>query len=268
MSAHALWGQEGIGFHEEYAKTLKDRFGASLHVVDFLGDAPGACRSINTWAEEQTRGKVKTLLRPSLVTPRTRLVLTDALYFKGIWTLPFSKGMTREASFDRGKGWTAIVPFMYQTGCFPYLDQDGLQILELPYHGGDLAMVVLLPRSADGLAAMEKGLMRQSAVGLGRTTSAPEGGCGPAAFRMSGELELKHALSALGMPLAFDEARADFSGMLKGGEPFYLSGVVHKVFVDVNEEGTESAAATGVTLESGRSRPTGPSSARTMLSSS
>ena len=247
-SAHALWGQEGIRFREEYARTLQDRLGASLHEVDFLEDAPGACRAINSWAKEQTRGKVKCLLQPALVTPRTRLVLTDALYFKGSWAVPFRKAMTREEPFHLGKGGTAVIPFMHQTGHFPYLAQDGLQILELPYHGGDLAMVVLMPRSAGGLAGLEKGLSaRQLTEWVARLRPQQVEVAFPR-FQILADLELKPALSALGMSLAFNEAQADFSGMREGGEPLHLSEVVHKAFVDVNEEGTEAVAATGTTF--------------------
>ena len=157
--------------------------------------------------------------------------------------------MTREEPFQLGEGRKFGVPFMHQTGSFSYLAQDGVQILELPYQGGDLAMVLLLPHSAEGLAELESGLSVSRLAGWIARLRHQKVDVALPRFRMTAELELKQALSELGMPLAFDEARADFSGMLEEDEELSVSDVVHKAFVDVNEEGTESAAATGTTLK-------------------
>jgi serpin B len=242
---NALWGQMGSDFLPEYLQILKERYGAELHEVDFAKSAEQSCSVVNAWTEKQTQGKVRHLLRPGHIDTQTRLVLTNAVYFKAGWASAFPKGLTREGPFHLGQRRTAAVAFMNQVGRFPYLENEQLQALELPYAGSDLTMVVFLPRSIRGLTELEKGLTAGRAADWVARLTPQEVEVAIPKLRMEAELDLKPTLCALGMPQAFDRAKADFSGMRSSDEPLFLSTVVHKAFVDIDEEGTEAAAATG-----------------------
>ncbi len=255
--ANALWGQEGYGFRPEYRKALAERHGAELNDVDFEASPERASQAINAWAEKQTQGKVKQLLRPDQVDPQTRLVLTNAVYLKANWASPFPKDRTREGAFHTGKDRTVTAPFMSRVGTFLYAEEAGLQAVELPYAGGDVVFTVLLPRSAQGLADVEKTLSAGRVADLVHRLRPRKLEVALPKFRLSAEYELKKPLAKLGMALAFDKAKADFSGMCDGEEPLFLAAVVHKAAVDVDEEGTEAAAATGTTVK-GRSIPADP----------
>jgi serpin B len=225
--------------------TLVDQsFRAEARAVDFAHAADSARRTINRWVEDQTRDKIKDLLKPSLITPDTVVVLTSAIYFKGYWAQPFSAQATRDDDFRPAKGDPVRVKMMNQTARLPYFEAEAFQALELPYKDGSLAMVVLLPKQAEGLEAIEASLsvekldlwlagLRPSRVKV----SLPR-------FTSTVEAELKDVLTKLGMPLAFQGA-ADFSG-ITGARDFAISAVVHKAFVEVEEKGTEAAAATAV----------------------
>ena len=181
------------------------------------------------------------------LTPQSRLVLTNAIYFKGDWTRPFSKAATRDEIFHVSSDKTTTAPLMHKTDDFKFTAVDGLKALELPYGNGDLSTVVLLPDEIDGLAALEQKLSYESLTrwmnGLQRRkvrVFLPR-------FKLTSEFSLSTVLAAMGMPLAFDQKRADFTG-IGTEEGLYISAVLHKAFVDVNEEGTEAAAATAVVM--------------------
>ncbi len=243
--ANALWGQKGEGFKDDFLKLTRDNYGAGLREVDFAHNADGVRKEINTWVEKQTQDKIKDLLPPDFIKPTTQLVLTNAVYFKGEWNSQFKKDRTREAPFDDGSGTKVQAPLMAQAGKFRYLDADGVQVLEMPYAGKELSMVVLLPRKVNGLSDLEKSLTADTLAGWLGKASEQEVDVSLPKFKVTSEFELAGRLAALGMKKAFVPGQADFSGM-NGREDLYLSAVVHKAFVDVNEEGTEAAAATGV----------------------
>ncbi len=245
--ANRLWGQAGYHFLAPFLGLNKAYYGAGLEQVDFARATERARKTINDWVEDRTRDKIKELLKPGILTPLTRLVLTNAIYFKGNWASEFKEERTSDAPFHVTPGRTVNVPTMRQTEKFGYTEAQGLQILEMPYVGDDLSMVVLLPRKADGLGELEAALSagdvktwvsrlreRKVAVFLPK-------------FKAEFGLDLKEVLLAMGMPLAFDSRRADFSGM-DGTRELSISAVIHKAFVDVNEEGTEAAAATAVVM--------------------
>jgi serpin B len=244
--ANALWAQKGYPFLPEFVKLGKDNYGAGLQEVDFRGAAEQARRTINAWVEKQTEDRIKDLLPGGVVNRDTRLVLTNAIYFKGDWDAQFKKDRTREAPFRVTAGEKVTVPLMSQTGTFPYLDGDGFQALELPYAGKGLALVVFLPKKVDGLADFEKALTADSLAGWLAKLHEQKVIVSLPRFKVTSDLSLKDTLAGLGMPLAFSE-RADFSGV-DGKKDLLLTAVVHKAFVDVNEEGTEAAAATGVAV--------------------
>jgi serpin B len=244
--ANALWGQKGHGFQPGFLKVLKNSYHSDLHEVDFRQGPDEARKSINAWVEEETRQKIHEMVKPGQLDAQTLLVLTNAVYFKGEWESPFKKDDTREGAFWVRPKHQVSVPLMRQAGKFPYLDEKGFQALELSYAGGGLRLVVLLPKKADGLAELEKrltpanleewlGKLRPEKV----TLSLPQ-------FRTTAELQLKSVLADMGMPLAFRPGEADFSGMTTRGSELALSAVAHKAYVEVNEAGTEAAAATAI----------------------
>lgn len=254
--ANRLWGQKGYGFKEDFLKLTKDNYGAGLQEVDFIRATEAARKEINAWVEKQTRDKIKELIKEGILDDTTRLVLTNAIYFKGDWNSQFKKDLTKEERFDDGSDVRITAPMMHQTGAFKYHDAGALQVLEMPYAGKELSMVVLLPKKVSGLAELEKSLSADKLAGwLGKAreqevvVSLPK-------FKTTSEFSLKDQLSALGMKKAFT-MQADFSGM-NGREDLYIAAVVHKAFVDVNEEGTEAAAATGVVVDATSAPPPKP----------
>ena len=254
--ANALWGQKGYSFRNEFLTGLQTNYGAGLNEVDFIATTEQARTAINSWVQKQTRDRIKDLIKPGTLDADTRLVLTNAIYFKGNWDVQFKKERTMDAPF-LGISQKINVPLMYEKGKFKYLQGDNFQALAQPYVGKDLSMVVLLPEKLNGLKEFEKTpteaklrdwLSRMHEVEL--DVRLPK-------FKMTEEFDLRQVLSELGMPLAFEPGAADFSGMNGGKERLYISDVVHKAFVEVNEEGTEAAAATGAifTTVSGRIGP-------------
>jgi serpin B len=242
--ANALWGQQGYGFAPDFLKLTQTHYGAGLYEVNFAA-AEQARQKINTWVEKQTQDKIKDLIKPGMVDSSTRLVLTNAIYFKGDWDSPFKKERTRTEPFKLSESNTVQAPLMTQSHDYRYLDGDTFQMLEMPYGSKEMSMVVLLPKKVDGLAELEKTLTADNlGAWLGRlrhrevVVNLPR-------FKTTSEFSLKAQLSALGMPQLFQAGKADLSGMNDGKEKLFLSAVVHKAFVDVNEEGTEAAAATG-----------------------
>jgi serpin B len=250
--ANALWGQEGEEYLPEFLRLLEDHYGAGLRRVNFR-DPERARRAINAWAEEQTRGKIPDLLPPTLPRPDTALALTNAIYFKGDWSSPFARKATLEEDFRVAADQSLRVPMMHQAGRFPYLDGGTFQALELPYAGDALSMVVLLPKEVDGLAALEESLSAARLAGWLRTLADRRVEVALPRFKVEAGLELQDVLAAMGMPLAFT-GDADFSG-IDGTHELFISAVIHKAFVDVNEEGTEAAAATAVLMSRSAARP-------------
>jgi len=242
--ANALWAQQGHSFLPEFVELTKTDYGAGVHDVDFVGAAEAARQTINTWVEKQTEDKIKDLMPRGIVSPDTRLVLTNAIYFKGNWQAQFNKEQTHESPFQVAADQKVNAPFMNQTGKFKYLDGDTFQALELPYAGKDLAMIALLPKQPDGLTDFEKQLSAAKLVDWLHKMRETEVIVSLPKFKLTSEFGLKETLTAMGMQLAFSSS-ADFSGM-DGKRDLFLSAVIHKAFVDVNEEGTEAAAATGV----------------------
>jgi serpin B len=246
-TANALWGQKGYPFLDAFVQLNKRDYGAGLKEVDFIRAAEAARGEINKWVEKETNDKIKDLMKPGTVTSDTRLVLTNAIYFKGDWASKFKKDLTKDAPFQKASG-KVNVPMMHQKARYKYAEAPDLQALEMPYVGKELSMVVLLPKKADNLAAVEKGLTPE-ALGkwLGQLREHEVEVFLPR-IKVTAEFQLRPTLSAMGMPAAF-EAGADLSGIDGGKGSLAISAVVHKAFVDVNEEGTEAAAATGITIE-------------------
>ena len=206
--------------------------------------------TINQWVEQQTAGKIKDLLQSGVLTPATRLVLTNAIYFKGNWQTQFDKAQTRDEDFHLSAAQTVKAPLMNLQGRFNYFNGGTFQALEIPYESGDLSMIVFLPNDAGGLPALEQSLTAASAQQwLGQLRPGSKIILALPKFKMTGQFGLNGALTALGMRQAFEQGVADFSGMT-GKRDLWISAAIHKVFVDVNEEGTEAAAATAIVMRS------------------
>lgn len=244
--ANALWGQQGLGYRPEFLRLTETYYRAGLHQVDFGRHHEIARETINSWVEEQTKDKIKDLIGPRDITPATDLVLTNAIYFKGTWSNPFPKLATKDEDFTTTEDKRFPVPMMHQSGSFNCFEADSIQALELPYEGNTLSMVVLLPRKVNGLGDLETGLTASKLDGwLARLSRQPVQVALPR-FKLECGFELAGALTSLGMSLAFSP-EADFSGITEDRKLF-ISAVIHKAFADVNEEGTEAAAATAVMM--------------------
>lgn len=255
--ANALWGQQGYHFKPAFQEAVADFYDGALHEVNFRAHPDEAVKTINAWVSAKTREKIKELIKRDFINDDTCLVLTNAIYFKGQWEKVFEKAVTRDEDWYGPR--TCKVPMMHQMGGYLYYEGDDFQAVNLPYKGRQLSMLIVMPRRKDGLASMEnrwatQQTFRQVTDGLDPETvvvSLPR-------FKIEAEFNLKPVLCALHADLAFSDY-ADFNGI--GDEALKISEVVHKAFVEVNEEGTEAAAATavGMVLSTGLgSRPPEP----------
>ena len=243
-TANALWGMKGYAFKPDFITLTRNNYGAGLQEVNFKDEAV-ARKTINAWVEKETHDKIKDLIKPGMLTVDTRLVLTNAIYFKGDWASQFKKDRTRNEAFTQTGGKQVQTPLMHQTGNFKYADLGNAQVLEMPYVGKDVSMLVLLPKKAEGLADLEKGLSGERLAAIVGRLHVAEVDVTLPKFKTTAEFRMDKELSALGMKQGFTPS-ADFSGLNGRKDDLYISFVVHKAFVDVNEEGTEAAAATGV----------------------
>ncbi len=246
--ANAIWGQKDFHFEEDYLDTLAVNYGAGLRLLDFIQEPEKSRRTINDWVSDQTREKIQNLIPEGAVTSDTRLVLSNAIYFKATWLEPFEESLTENGTFYGLDGTEFDVPLM-STGSdasFLYYQGKGFQALDLPYVDGQVSMLVLLP---------DQGYFEDFEVGLSAETLSQvlaEMSYQPIQlrfprFEFESEISLADTLAAMGMPSAFSGA-ADFSGMT-GEKDLFISDVFHKAFIGVDENGTEAAAATAVLME-------------------
>jgi serpin B len=241
--ANSLWAQQGYTFRATFMQPVKRFYAAMVENVIF--GPPATTKRINTWVEQQTNGKIKNLL-PRL-NALTRLVLVNAVYFHGQWTDQFKKSATTPHPFTLQNRSSKKIPMMSRKGQYGYVKGDGFEAIRLPYGSGRFAMYVVLPSTKDGLANLVaktsapewstclKGMRRTDV-----TISLPR-------FKVEYARALNDSLKSLGMRQAFSQSLADFRGMT-GNRDLYISLVQHKAFMDVNEEGTEAAAATAVVM--------------------
>jgi serpin B len=247
FTANALWTQRGEPILDDFRKQIEINYQGGIFPVDFRLATETARQTINAWVEKQTKGKIEELLKPNHLDSSSVLVLTNAIYFKGLWETPFLKQHTVSDTFHASASRTVRVDMMNQTARFRYLDEETFQALELPYRGRAVSMVILLPKAVEGLARIEAVCTEPKLTAWLAKLSSQRVQVSLPRFRLTEQIELKSALSAMGMPLAFDVGAADFSGMT-GTRDVAISAVVHKAFVDVDETGTEAAAATGVVM--------------------
>ncbi len=248
--ANSLWPQEKYPFRVEFLNLLRKDYGTTVTPLDYAGHAEQARVTINQWVDDKTRHKIAEIIAPGVLNDSTRLVLVNAIYFKGTWATPFAESATQPDDFYTTPDMTITVPFMHTGGQFSYGENDQLQLIALPYAGRRLEMIILLPRSRDGMGQLETGLTAASLSAWTSEMRDQEVNVALPKFRMSSGFGLGDTLRALGMKDAFDPEKADFSGM-DGSHWLYISAVLHKAYIDVNEKGTEAAAATAVGIEAG-----------------
>jgi serpin B len=239
--ANALWGQQGMPFRQEFLAETNRDYGATLHPVDFR-QPEQARQTINHWVEQQTKDRIKDLFAPGTLDKANRLVLTNAIYFKGAWKDPFKKENTKTEPFHVTGDKTVMAPLMRRHGEYRYLEAAGFQAVDLPYAGNRVAMTVILP--SDGQSSeVESKLSADRLKDIESKLARAPGQVLLPRFKTTDEFDLGDTLQQMGMRRAFTPD-ADFSGMC--AEPLMISKVVHKAFVETNEEGSEAAAATGV----------------------
>ncbi len=256
-TANALWGQTGYAFRAEFLDTLAAHYDAGMRLVDYVSAAEEARQTINAWVSEETEGRIQDLIPEGALNEITRLVLTNATYFYASWQDPFRVENTSDGKFFALDGDEVWVSMMRRQGHYRYVHSAGYRAIEIPYIGNALVMTVIVP-DADRFEAFQAGLdaeQLQAIVGSLDTSELVD--LAFPRFRCESAFSLGETLQALGMTDAFAYGPANFAGM-DGTRDLFISDVVHKAFVDVNEEGTEAAAATAVIVAAGAAAPSRP----------
>ena len=251
LIANKIFLEKSFEVLEAFKSGTREFYDAEVGLVDFKFHAEQARKNINEWVEEKTNHKIKDLILEGMLNAQTKLTLVNAIYFKGLWLEPFNKASTFPSDFFVSKEKVIQVPMMYREAHFKFTESEELacQILELPYIGNQLSMVIYLPSENDGLASLEEkinfGNLQKSLADLDGSMPEEIEVYLPK-FKMEQRFSLNDVLTGMGAGEMFG-GKADFSGIAH--EPLYVSDVVHKAFVEVNEEGTEAAAATGIGMK-------------------
>ena len=243
--ANALWAEQDFTFLDEYYNLIKQYYGGEMMNLDFKNKTGLSRITINNWVEEKTNDKIKNLIPPGSVNESTRLVLTNAIYFKGDWIKQFNEDETQKRDFTLSSGDKIKVETMKRTGDkskFKYSENKDLQVLEMPYLGKELSMLILLPKDSD-IQSLEKSISVKQFSKWNKDLKEERVNIYIPKFKFETKYFMADDLKDMGMPIAFSDD-ADFSGMT-GNKDLKISQVIHQAFVEVNEEGTEAAAATG-----------------------
>ena len=249
--ASSVWAQEGYGFLRDYLDNLALNYGEEVRPLDFRRDPNAAVAHINDWVADETEERITNLISPDAITDLTRLVLANTIHFKATWRNAFDERATTTGPFHLLDGSERKVPMMRQQSNLRYAVGEGYQAVELPYKGDEMAMTILLPDSGS-FGEFEESLTGDSVEAILGGLHYEFVRLTMPKFEMESAFSLSETLRDIGMPDAFDERTADFSGMdgrscrTKGDICLLISGVVHKAFVAVDEAGTEAAAATAV----------------------
>ncbi|MDJ0755300.1 MAG: serpin family protein [Ardenticatenaceae bacterium] len=246
--ANALWPKTGYPFLKEYIYLIERYYGVTITPLDYADDPEAARQVINKWAEEKTENKIQNLIPTGAIDRLTRLILTNAIYFKGSWANQFDPDWTTDAPFSITPEKKIMVPMMNRKQMCGYAENDRELLLELPYVDDSLSMIVLLPREIDGLARLEESLVKDGLTERLTGLRREEVQVFLPRFKVTSSFRLSGTMPSMGMIDAFDENLADFSGIDGVKHWLYITAMVHKAFINVNEEGSEAAAATGVIL--------------------
>lgn len=251
--ANSLWARQGVAFKPDFLGRVRAAYDAQATSLDF--GAAGSAKAINDWVSAKTGGKITGLIES--IPPEAVLYLVNAVYFKGAWSVPFDPARTEDMPFTSESGATKQVPMMQRAGRLPYLKGDGFQVVALPYADTRLQMLVFLPDRDSNLIALQANLTPETWDRWTGALKLTEGELALPRFKVEYGVTLNDALNALGMDIAFDAGRADFRGMADA--QLFINEVRHKTFIDVNEAGTEAAAATSVGMSMTSIRETSPS---------
>ena len=255
-TANSYWLRIGEALNDSYRSTIENDYRAHGQQLNFAGDPSGSADTINNWVESETNGKIKNLISPSMITPLTYLILTNAIYFKSDWKWQFDPEATEEDEYHLSNGGKVTADMMNMCDeelDHNYAENDEVQILQLPYKGEALSMYILLPREND-ISSLENDLNNEYLDDLKSRMYGEWMDIYLPRFKFEDKYDLNEYLKDMGMEKAFDPERADFGGIKESGKSqLYISKVIHQSFVEVNEEGTEAAAATAVIEEEGAS---------------
>jgi serpin B len=240
-----VWGQKDYKFLDGYLDTLAQNYGAGLRVLDFINDPEGARQIINDYIYEQTNQLIKDLIPEGSINFLTRLVLTNAIYFKADWKYKFNKNSTRDGSFTLTDGSQVTVAMMSRRAGFKVAHAEGWKTIELPYEGDKIAMDIIVP---EDFSVFESSMNFETINQIMAALEYGDIALTMPKFKFSSDFDLNNALTTLGMPIAFDPLYADFSG-ITNVEQLYIQKVIHKAVVAVDEEGTEAAAAGAVIID-------------------
>jgi serpin B len=250
--ANALWARAGVAFNADFLQRTQRFYDARIEALDF--DQPDAPKTINEWVRRQTNDKIPAIVER--IPEEIILLLMSAIYFNGKWETPFNPEFTQDRPFYLLNGTTKELPTMYRSDDFEYLKGDGFQAVRLPYAGGGVRMVIILPDADRTLTQLMDQLSIENWESWREQFSVKEGQLYLPRFTTRYDKQLNQALSAMGMTEAFDDGRADFSGMRPVPPALFISQVRHVAYVDVNEAGTEAAAVTSVEMGITSAMPT------------
>ena len=256
-TANALWAEQSYKFIDKYSNLINKYYDGKITNLDFKKNPENSRITINNWVEDKTNDKIKDLIPADGISDKTRLVLTNAIYFKGEWVKQFNKSETQDEDFKISPNKSVKVKMMEKTGeeaKFGYTENDEFQILEMPYSGEELSMLVLLPKNND-MESLENSITSKNLLKWKKNIKNQRVNIYIPKFKFETKYLMKNTLSEMGMPTAFGEA--DFSGMTIKND-LVISQVIHQAFIDVGEEGTEAAAATAVMMEFLSVGPRGP----------
>lgn len=242
--ANSLWARKGVSFNPAFISRNKEFYGAEVTDLDFAD--PGAPATINEWVRNKTKNKIEKIV--DSIDAQSVLFLINAIYFKGAWASEFDKAKTKEDSFTLGSGSQKRLPMMAQSGRYNYFENEKFQAVSLPYGGGRVSMYVFLPSAGTSIDQFIASLGATNWDSWTKQFSKTQGEISLPRFKVEYEVTLNDALKALGMGVAFDPDRADFTGMFQGAQNAFISKVKHKTFAEVNEEGTEAAAVTSTEM--------------------
>ena len=245
--ANSLWAREGVAFEETFMNNIRAYYDAEVQALDF--NQPNAADTINQWVSDKTNEKIKQIV-DNPINSDTILFLINAIYFNGKWEKPFDEKLTEDDTFNMVNATTKQHPFMKQSGEFNYYEEDTFQAVKLPYGNGDTSMYVFLPHESSSLQQFHEQLSADNWTKWLSSFNTRKGNIAVPKFKLEYELEMKNVLSAIGMGVAFDGGKADFTKFVVDKDSkLFISSVKHKTYIDVHEEGTEAAAVTSIAVE-------------------